>query len=359
MRLGVLVNPIAGMGGRLGLHGTDGAALAEALEAGAAPVAGPRMRRTLDRLASMFPGLEVPTASGSMGAALLPESWIADVMWETTESTTAADTRAAAVAVADVGIDLLLFGGGDGTAVDIAESVADRVPVLGVPCGVKMHSAVFATSPEAAADVAARYLRRPGSVRVVDVLDANPSGISTMAVARVPAVGEGLQRSKSGAAGEGDLAALGRDVASRMVPGRLYLLGPGTTVAHVAAALGVCGSALGVDVVLDGRLIAADACEAELLALLADHDRRATLVLGVVGGQGFLLGRGNQQLSPAVVAAVGPDNIEIIASSGKLAGLDPPVLRIDVDDPELGSRLSGFRRVRTAPHRSTVMRVVA
>jgi predicted polyphosphate/ATP-dependent NAD kinase len=143
-----------------------------------------------------------------------------------------------------------------------------------------------------------------------------------------------------------------------MEAGRLYLLGPGSTVAQVGAALGIAGSVLGVDAVLDRRLIAADAGESQLLALLAEYPA-ATLILGVVGGQGFLLGRGNQQLSAAVLAAVGPDNIEIIASAGKLAGLDPPVLRIDLDDPELGARLSGYRRVRTAARHSTVMRVVA
>jgi predicted polyphosphate/ATP-dependent NAD kinase len=357
-RLGVLLNPIAGMGGRVGLHGTDGDALADAVRAGAVPVAPQRMRRALARLGAALPDPEVVTVSGVMGAQVLPAGWIAETIWEPAEPSTAADTRAAARRLADARVDLLLFGGGDGTARDLVEVLGDRVPVLGVPCGVKMHSGVFAISPEAAGEMAARYLRRPGPVCRVDVLDLAPDGVGAMAVATVPVAGDGLQRSKSGAAAGSDLAALGRSVVDRMEPGRIYLLGPGTTVAQVSEALAVPASLLGVDAVLDGRLVAADASESELRALLVDHPR-ATLVLGVVGGQGFLLGRGNQQLSPAVLAAVGPENIEIIASAEKVATLDPPVLRIDLDDRELGSRLCGFHRVRTSPRRSTVMRVVA
>jgi predicted polyphosphate/ATP-dependent NAD kinase len=357
-RLGVVLNPIAGMGGRVGLHGTDGAALTAALRAGASRTAPGRMRRALARVAEALPDVGVLTVSGPMGVEVLPSRWTGEIVWHAAEPSSAEDTVAAADRLARAGVDLVMFGGGDGTASDVVEAVRDRVPVLGVPCGVKMHSAVFATSPDAAGELAVRYLRRPGEVRRVDVLDVIPGGLATMATATVPAVGEGLQRSKSAGHGAGDLATLGRSVVERMVPGRLYLLGPGTTVAQVSAALGVPAAALGVDAVLDGRLVATDATESELLALLARHPQ-ATLVLGVVGGQGFLLGRGNQQLSPAVLTAVGAENIEIIAAAEKIATLDPPVLRVDLDDPELESLLCGFRRVRTSARRSTVMRVVA
>jgi predicted polyphosphate/ATP-dependent NAD kinase len=143
-----------------------------------------------------------------------------------------------------------------------------------------------------------------------------------------------------------------------MAPHRLYLLGPGTTVAHVSEALGLPATLLGVDAVLDGRLLGRDLDEDELRELLAEH-RCATLVLGVVGGQGFLLGRGNQQLSADVIDAIGADNIVILAAASKIAALDPPVLRVDLGDDAPALPLSGYRQVRTAPGRSTVLRIAS
>jgi predicted polyphosphate/ATP-dependent NAD kinase len=362
--VGVVVNPIAGMGGRVGLHGTDGEALAAALEAGAEPQAGARMARALNRLAAAGRPERVLVAAGPMGADLLPDGWTAETVGAaadlTAGGTTADDTRAAVAEMVRRGVRLVLFGGGDGTARDVVAAVDGQVPVLGVPCGVKMHSGVFATGPEAAGEAAARFLGHPGQTREAEIVDVDESGTRLFGTAVVPRITGALQAAKatSRAAGDPILTALGQAVAAEMRPGRLYLLGPGTTTGEVTAALGLTGSPAGVDAVLDGRLLATDAGEDELLRLLAAHPE-ATLVLGVVGGQGFLFGRGNQQLSPRVLEAVGPDNIEIIAAAGKVAALDPPVLRIDVDDLTLRDRLVGFRRVRTSRQRSTVLRVVA
>lgn len=365
--LGVLVNPIAGMGGRVGLHGTDGASLGAAVAAGATPVAGGRMRRALERVSLSGPPFEVLTVAGPMGAELLPPRWVAEVLGAPGRVTSAADTRAAVRAMVDRGVSLVLFGGGDGTARDVASELGARIPMLGVPCGVKMHSGVFAVSPEAGGDAAARFLTWPGDLlveqlREAEIVDADAAGTRLFGTALVPRISGALQSAKAVPAGSAyvdrDLPALGRAVAAEMERGRLYLLGPGTTVGQVSRALGIPATVAGVDVVLNGRLLAADAAEGDLLRLLAAHPR-AALVLGVVGGQGFLFGRGNQQLSPAVLAAVGPENIEIIAAAGKVAALDPPVLRIDVDDRNLREQLVGFRRVRTSRQHSTVLQVVA
>lgn len=358
IRLGLVVNPIAGMGGRVGLHGTDGSLLASAIAAGARPAAHTRVRRALTHLARLAPGMRVAVAGGAMGADLLPAGWSGETVWIPPGQTTADDTRRSTESFLAIDVDLVLFGGGDGTARDVAEVLTGRIPMLGVPCGVKMHSSVFATSPETAARAAAWYLNHVGHTASVDVLDVTPDGLHAMALASVPAFREGLQRGKAICHGGSDLPGLGRAAARRMQPGRLYLLGPGTTVAHVNTALGVPAALAGVDAVLDGRLIATDACEMELLALLNDHPS-ATLILGVVGGQGFLLGRGNQQLSPAVLDAIGPENIEVMASADKIALLDPPVLHIDLDDRQVADRLTGYRKVQTALGRSTVMKVVA
>lgn len=361
-RLGLLINPIAGMGGRVGLHGTDGVALDAARSRGAEPVAARRARRAIARL--RLDGVAVLAAGGSMGADLLRELEVGHtVAYVPDEPSGAEDTKAAATALADHAVDLLLVAGGDGTVRDVADALAGRVvTVLGIPSGVKMHSAAFATSPEAAADVASRYLADPGRVghRTADVVDLAEHGPQLYAAVRVPAVESGMQAAKSGPARD-DLAALvdlGREIAGEMAPKRLYLLGPGTTVGHVSAALGIDGTLLGVDAVLNGQLIGRDLDERGLLTLLAAH-ATSTLVLGVVGGQGFLLGRGNQQLSPAVLAAVGPDNVVVLAAPSKVAALRPPVLRIDSGDDAAEQPLVGHHRVRTAPGHSTILRIVS
>ena len=357
--VGVVVNPVAGMGGRVGLHGTDGPALATAVERGATPVAPHRARRALDRLHALAPDLRIVTVEGPMGTDHLSGSgWRVDVLPGRQAPTTAADTRAAVEAMAGVG--LVLFVGGDGTARDVADVVGTGVPVLGVPSGVKMHSGVFATGPEVAGATAARFAADPARVGTVDaeVVDLDGSSPRLFGLARVPHIRDALQGAKSAGSGGGDLVGLGREVAAETPPGTLLLLGPGTTVAHVSAALGVPASPLGVDAVLDGVLLAEDADESTLLTLLARHPR-ARLVLGVVGGQGFLLGRGNQQISADVLAAVGPDHLEILAAPGKVAALDPPVLRVDLGDERATTPVTGYHRVRTGRGRSTVLRVVA
>ncbi|MYF26824.1 MAG: hypothetical protein F4211_05880 [Acidimicrobiia bacterium] len=138
---------------------------------------------------------------------------------------------------------------------------------------------------------------------------------------------------------------------------RLYVLGPGTTTARILAHLGLEGTLVGVDVVLNQGLLSEDVTEAGLLGLL-DGSRPATLYLGVIGGQGFLLGRGNQQISPEVVHRIGEGNIIILAGEEKLLRLDPPVLRVDVGVDTASPVLLGYRRVYTSPVRSTVMKVV-
>jgi predicted polyphosphate/ATP-dependent NAD kinase len=399
-RLGLLVNPIAGMGGRVGLHGTDGAALDQARELGAEPVSPLRARRALARLLRALaaadkgdrPGISVLAPAGPMGGDLLDElGWPYQPVpaaapgqasaagprttAATPGPTSGADTRRTVRAMAERGVTLLLFAGGDGTARDVAAGLAEAggrpvmVTVLGVPAGVKMHSSVFALTPEAAADIAAAYLAAPDRVgrrpaEVVDRLEVPgpPQLITTMPV---PAVEAGLQGAKSAGsapttrAGDlADLTALGREVAAAMRPGRLYLLGPGTTVAAVSQALGVQASLLGVDAVLDGRVLAEDAREEQLHRLLDDHPD-ATAVLGVIGGQGFLLGRGNQQLSPAILGRIGPRNVVILAAASKVSALDPPVLRVDIGDDAPARVMSGYHRVHTAPGASTVLKVTS
>ena len=369
-RLGVLVNPIAGIGGRVGLKGSDGEVTqALALERGATPLSCERARRALSALALRSTGVSVLAAPEPMGAGLAREAGfeVASTGPVADRPTTAADTRAAAAEMLRRGVDLLLFAGGDGTARDIYDAIGDGLPLLGIPAGVKMHSGVFAATPDAAARVAEAYLRSsgPAELREVDIADVDEEALRADRLAtrlygsaRVPREPRLMLAAKvpSRSSPDGDLAALCREIAQEMQPGCLYLLGPGTTTAAVAAELGVRGTLLGVDAVLDGRLVAADLDEAGLLAALGSGGS-VELITGLVGGQGALFGRGNRQLSPAVLRALGRERIRIISAADKLLALETPTLRVDTGDDELDRTLSGYVRVHVAPGRTIVMNV--
>ena len=365
--LGLIVNPVAGIGGRYALKGSDdAAAVARAVRDGALPVAPMRARRALTVLKTLVPEIEVLAPAGGMGAELMSEMGfsVTPLRHEPATPTTAADTRVAAMELAERHVDLLVFAGGDGTARDVVGSVGTRVPVLGIPSGVKMRSAVFGTSPERSGEAAGRYLAHPDLFGLVEreVLDAaDAAGESEFfAIAMVPRVPDQLQRGKAAPGPSDDVALAGLcvEIARELESGRTYLFGPGTTTERILRALGLEGTPLGVDAVRNGRLLAADLDEEGLLSLLADGSK-ATLVLGVIGGQGFLLGRGNQQISARVLRRIGTDNIVIVAAASKVAALDPPVLHVDVGDDEQERVLEGYQQVRVAPGRSFVLRVEA
>lgn len=380
VRLGLIVNPVAGVGGRVGLKGSDGTAVQlRALRRGAVPQASIRTVRALRRLAGV-PGLELLVAPGAMGAEQaavvgLPATAIARTgaapppraSADGLPGTTAADTRAAARELLRRGVDLLLFAGGDGTACDVHDAVGDRLPVLGVPTGVKMHSGVFASSPEAAGEAAAAWLADPSGDRLVDadVADIDEAAVRDDRIAtrlhgrvRVPRDRARVLAAKGGTARRAD-AELDGACARTMedvAPGTLVLVGPGTTAGRALHGLGLPATLLGVDAVRDGASVGRDLDERDLLALLDDASS-AVLLLGVVGGQGALLGRGNQQLSPAVLRRLGPDALRVVAGRDKLAALSPGALRVDTGDADLDRRLAGHVRVRVSARETVVMAV--
>ena len=338
--IGLVVNPLAGMGGRVGLKGTDGLA-DRARSLGAEPLAPERAAEALAPLAGH--GLRFVTASGEMGAAPLAAAGIADFdcVYEPTNPSTAADTRAACRAFLEGSVDLVLFCGGDGTARDVADAVGTAIPVLGIPAGVKMYSSVFALDP----GTVGRVILADGPVRLADaeVIDvdeeayrANDFRTVLHAIVRTPSA-PGLVQAAKQVFEEADedrgRAAIGAFIADAMRPGVLYVLGPGTTTGAVAERLGVKGTRLGFDAVLDGRLVGVDLAEADLLALLGDG-LEARLVLSVIGAQGFVLGRGTQVCTPAVVRQIGTDRLIVLGTPGKLART--PRLHVDTGDPEIG-----------------------
>lgn len=353
-RIGVVVNPIAGMGGRVGLKGTDGK-VEEARELGAEQRAPERAREALARLAALGPDAEVLTYDGPMGedaaraAGLDPE-----VVGEPddVDATSAADTRGAVEAFVDAGVDLVLFVGGDGTAVDVLESIdgAD-VPMLGVPAGVKVYSSVFAVTPRDAGRIATEFEEtRDREVNDIDETAYREDAevrTELKGVASVP-VADAVQSSKQ--VGGGSVASLAEGVAADVEDGVTYVLGPGGTLQAIKRELGFEGSPLGVDLWRDGEVLARDASEDEILAHLGADN---VVVVSPIGGQGFVFGRGNHQISPAVIDR---SAVEVVAAREKLD--DVGVLRVDLDDEAVAESLRGWRKVRVGHFERRMMNVV-
>ena len=378
MHVGFVMNPVAGMGGRVGLKGTDGK-VAEAVARGAEPRAPDRARRALDRLAAVAPEATVSTAADPMGERLVGDAGFDPVRvvhpfgdeagnsqdgdppgpTETTAEHTARAVRAFVSGGGADGadpVDLVLFVGGDGTATDVAaalEAAGSEVPMLGVPAGVKVYSSVFAVSPEDAAEVAAAFSRTERR-EVMDIdEDAYREGEvhpELRGVARVP-VADDLQSSKQTASGTVASLAEGvaDDIRKREGEGVTFVLGPGSTVGAIKDELGFEPSPIGVDVWRDGEVVVLDGTEREILDALGEEN---VIVVSPIGGQGFVFGRGNPQISPAVIRRC---DLRIVASRAKLD--DVRALRVDTDDPDLDAELAGWVRVRVGKFETRMMKI--
>jgi predicted polyphosphate/ATP-dependent NAD kinase len=260
----------------------------------------------------------------------------------------AEDTRLAVQAFLARHVDLVLFCGGDGTARDICAVAGKGTPVLGIPSGVKMYSGVFGITPAHTANLVLRFCRGEIGVADAEVLDLDEEkyrgdewAVRLYMSARTPFEASSLQAAKMLIEGahddeaKADIAAeLGESIMAS--PQTLYLLGPGSTVQSVAAALGVDKTLLGIDAVVGGRLVGKDLGEGQILALLQRHPQRK-LVLSPIGAQGFVIGRGNLQLSPSVIRQIGASNIVVVATRAKLART--PVLHFDTGDSMLDAEL--------------------
>ena len=371
-RLGLIVNPIAGMGGRVGLKGTDSIEIVrEAVRLGGRPEAPRRAVIALEQiLRSLGSELEILAAPGRMGEDEAVEAGFAPVVvGEQATETTAEDTARAARAMKEAGVGLILFAGGDGTARDIHLAIGETVPVVGIPAGVKMHSAVYATSPRSAANLAGRFLLDPElPLREVEVMDIDEEAFRQGSVSaslygymKVPYIRSLVQGAKSGSepSDEAALAAVAYEVAGRIDGERLFVLGPGTTLRAVARQLGVEKTLLGVDLFCCGRLTDLDVTAGRLEEAVRGNEHRTTIVVTPIGGQGHIFGRGNQQISPSVIGAVGRDAVLVVATTTKLAALRGRPLLVDTGDPEVDDMLSGYARVVTGINMESVYRVSA
>ena len=367
-RLGLIINPVAGLGGRVGLKGSDGAQVQRRARAlGAQPQAEARALKALAVLQPHAQDIMLFTYPGEMGEdAARRAGFTPVVLGEIAPgATTPEDTRRAARELQAAGVDLLLFAGGDGTARDVAAAIDLSLPVVGIPTGVKMHSAVFALNPAAAGELAAAFLagRRQG-LREAEVMDLDEEAYRQGRVSpklygylHVPADAR-VQNKKAPtpASEQVQMQAIAWDVAERVQLDWRVILGPGTTTRAIAQHLGLPKTLVGVDVASHGEILCADAGERELLACI-EGGQPAWIVVSPIGGQGFLFGRGNQQISPRVLRAVGRDHILVVSTPAKLHALAGRPLLVDTGDAATDAWLRGYLPVITGYHEQAVYRV--
>jgi predicted polyphosphate/ATP-dependent NAD kinase len=367
-RIGLIVNPLAGIGGRVGLKGSDGRDIVDrALALGAVPEASRRVADTLRGLPDGR-GVVLATYPHEMGEYVARSCGYEPVVLGSIKlgATTGADTTRAAADLRVWGAELVLFAGGDGTARDVLAAVGSDFPVIGIPAGVKIHSSVFAVNPRRAAVLIEAFLDGRTRLQEMEVMDLDEELFRQGVVSAylygymtVPYARNLVQRAKAASAANSSTA---RGIAFGVLdlmdeqPDAIFILGPGSTVKAVGDELGIDKTLLGVDVVRAHHLVAKDVGERELLDLVAGHP--AKIVVTVIGGQGSLFGRGNQQLSPAVIRAVGRENVIVVATAEKLHALGAPLV-VDTGDPDCDRALSGYIRVITGEREQVVWRVTA
>jgi predicted polyphosphate/ATP-dependent NAD kinase len=362
MKMGFIVNPIAGMGGRVGLKGTD-SVLKEAIARGAKPVAPQRATEFLRKLKESGGQLkfEVLTCPGIMGEeeAKAASFSVKLLPMKIGKETSAEDTKTAIKMLVDVKVDLIVFVGGDGTAKDVFDAMQKcngEIPVLGVPSGVKMYSGIFAVNPTDAVEIVLAYAENQVEIADFEVMDADENAIrsDTFSVKlhgflKGPFLPMRIQGSKQVSPETVDekenQTAIAKSIIEEMRKDATYILGPGTTVKRIAELLGVEKTVLGVDIYKNGKVIL-DVDEEQMLKEIEDW-HNAWIILSPIGHQGILLGRGNQQISPEIVKRVTKERIIVAATKSKLQSIEGNVLRVDTGNAEVDNMLRGYIKVIT------------
>ncbi len=359
-KLGLVINPIAGIGGSVALKGSDGVGVAEhAIALGATAKSNVRAALALEILLPYQDNIVIYTVSGDMGERTANAlGFTTQVLYQTpNDVTTELDTEQAVQALIAHDVDLLLFAGGDGTARNVCHIVGDKFPVLGIPAGCKIHSGVYAITPKAAGRVVELMITNQlVSLTDADVMDIDENlfrqGIvkaKRFGEMQVPSELRYIQAVKSGGKESDELVLqdIAADVIAKM-DDELFIIGSGSTTAFVMEELALENTLLGVDAICQQELIANDLTEAQLWQLLQDYPQGSMkLLITLIGGQGHIFGRGNQQLSPRVIRAIGKENIIIIATKTKLNALQARPLIADTGDSELDMALSGYLPVTT------------
>ena len=356
-KLGLIVNPVAGLGGTVALKGSDGAhTAAKAIELGAEPKANSRTKAALEVLLPYKERLTIYTVNGDMGEQTAKAlGFNVEVVYNTAAITTPDDTEQAAIILKNSGVDLVLFAGGDGTARNICYAIEDTIPVLGIPAGCKIHSGVYAITPKAAGRVVEMLVKGElVTLADADVMDIDEDAFRQGTVKakrygemQTPSEVRYMQAVKNGGKETDELvlADIAAHVVSQMDEDTFYIMGSGSTVEAIMEEMGLENTLLGVDLIKDQTLVAQDLTAKQLLELT--HDQSTKLVITLIGGQGHIFGRGNQQLSPALIRAIGKENIIVVATKTKLQALNGRPLICDTGDGELDDELTGYIKVTT------------
>lgn len=361
-RLGLVVNPYAGVGGPAANKGSDDLRIQSMARAGELPLT------AATRARAFLSALQVPedceftlvTVPGLMGGNLAADLGLTMELtgFHPAEQTSALDTQNATQVLAARKVDLLVFVGGDGTARDVCSVIPSHQPALGVPAGVKMHSGVYAINPQMAAELVSLLLRGElvnlarREVRDIDE-EAFRQGIVKsrhFGEMLTPEEGRFVQHVKQGGLEVEELVLL--DIAEQLMEevteDTLLVVGPGSTTLQVLRNWKFSGGTLlGVDLVCGGGMLAQDVDSKTLAAHLRDHQGPVMLLVTAIGGQGHIIGRGNQQLTPEILRRIGRDNLRVIATKTKLKTFEGRPLCIDSGDAQLDREWQGYIPVIT------------
>ena len=369
--MGFIVNPIAGMGGRVGLKGTDDV-LERAIQMGAKPVAPSRAIEFLRKLKTLQleSTITMITCPGTMGEdeAKIVTFPATNLPLPLKSKTTAEDTKLAVKQMIGERVDLIVFVGGDGTAKDILDAMRNvkMAPVLGVPSGVKMYSGVFTINPSEAAEVVKAFSEKATQLMDFEIMDVDENAIrrdrfsvGLYGFLRGPFVPMRLQGSKQVSPETLDehenQMAVARFIVENMDPDGTYILGPGTTIKCVADLLGVEKTLLGVDIYRD-EAVMKDVNERKIMQKIKDF-QNTWIIVSPIGRQGMLFGRGNQQITPEIIRKVGKERIIVAATKNKIRSIEGGVLRVDTGDLETDDLLRGYIKVVTDYREWRLMKV--
>jgi predicted polyphosphate/ATP-dependent NAD kinase len=377
MRLGFVINPLAGIGGSVALKGSDGKDIVElALSRGASLRAETRASVALQEISQQAVSHDIIflTAAGAMGEdVLLSHELPCEVIYEAGERTTADDTKNVVRRFVELGVDLVVFAGGDGTARDVLDAMdipgsgdlKPSIPVIGIPAGVKIHSAVYAVTPSRAGELMNLLLSgEPMSVHEAEVMDLDEDAFRQGQVNSrcygylpVPVDDTRMQVMKQGSLNHHEIALqdIAAEIIETMEQDVYYLIGSGSSTAEIMRQLSLQNTLLGVDIVYNHELVASDVDEQTILNVINDHPSK--IVVTAIGGQGHVFGRGNQQFSPKVIRKVGGENIIIIATNEKLRSLDKRPMILDTGDADLDKQLAGLYSVVTGYQQKTLYRL--
>lgn len=365
-KIGLIINPIAGMGGKVGLRGTDGRdILKKAVKLGASPEAPNKSLLALEKLLPIKKELCVLTSSNNMGENQCKELGLNyKVIYRTEKETTSSDTIKIAKIMKDMYVELIIFVGGDGTARDIYTAIELEVPVIGIPAGVKIYSPVYGNTPEKAGDLAYEYLTRKLPLKEEEVVDLDENSyrenifnINLYGYLMVPYKEKFLQNKKAPTplSEKETQIAIALDIIDNMEEDTFYIIGPGTTPRTIMEKLNLPNSLLGVDIIKNKEIVKLDCNEKEILEIIKDN--KSKLVVTPTGGQGYLLGRGNQQLSFRVLRKVRKENIIIVATESKIIKLKGKPFLVYTGDLETDKYLSGYYRIKVGYGMENMYRV--